>query len=153
MKPPSLALVIENGSEPLKVCSVTVASGSDDDPLSKVLDAAVAGGSKPSACVTSYPPSSGTGAITQVNGAPSTPAARWKVGIDGGALATADVARDPRRRHDLPEVRIAGEARPPADLGGRAFGCPLRGRGGPFRPRPERLCCAAKRIGGQGSPV
>jgi hypothetical protein len=40
--------------------------------------------------VTSYLPSSGTGAITQVNGGPGTPAARWKIGIDGGALATAE---------------------------------------------------------------
>ncbi len=86
----SLALVIENGSEPLKVCSVTVNPEATTIPLSKVLDAAVAGGSTPSACVTSYLPSSGSGAITQVNGGPSTPAARWKVGIDGGALATAE---------------------------------------------------------------
>ncbi len=86
----ALALVIEDGSEPLKVCSVTVNPEATTIPLSKVLDAAVAGGSKPSACVTSYLPSSGTGAITQVNGAPGTPAARWKIGIDGGALATAE---------------------------------------------------------------
>jgi hypothetical protein len=86
----SLALVIEKGSEPLKVCSVTVNPEATTIPLSKVLDAAVAGGSKPSSCVTSYLPSSGTGAITQVNGGPSTPEARWKVGIDGGALATAE---------------------------------------------------------------
>jgi hypothetical protein len=86
----ALALVIEDGSEPLKVCSVTVDPEATTIPLSKVLDAAVAGGSTPSACVTSYAPSSGTGAITQVNGAPGTPAAGWKIGIDGGALATAE---------------------------------------------------------------
>jgi hypothetical protein len=82
--------VIEKGSEPLKVCSVTVNPEATTISLSKVLDAAVAGGSKPSSCVTSYLPSTGTGAITQVNGGPSTPEARWKIGIDGGALATAE---------------------------------------------------------------
>jgi hypothetical protein len=86
----ALALVIEKGSEPLKVCSVTVNPEAATIPLSKVLDAAVAGGAKPSGCVASYAPSTGTGPITQVNGAPGTPEARWKIGIDGGALATAE---------------------------------------------------------------
>ncbi|HEY0278042.1 MAG TPA: hypothetical protein VGC32_07215 [Solirubrobacterales bacterium] len=86
----ALALVIEKGAEPLKVCSVTVNPGAATIPLSKVLDAAVAGGAKPSGCVSSYAPSTGTGAITQINGTPGTPEARWKIGIDGGALATAE---------------------------------------------------------------
>ncbi len=86
----ALALVVEDGAEPLKVCSVTVNPEAATIPLSKVLDAAVGGASKPSACVTSYAPSSGSGAITQVNGGPASPEARWKIGIDGGALATAE---------------------------------------------------------------
>ncbi len=85
----SLALVIEKGTEPLKVCSVTLAPEATTTTLSKVLDAAVAG-TTPSGCVTSYLPSSGSGAITQINGAPTTPEARWKIGIDGGALASAE---------------------------------------------------------------
>jgi hypothetical protein len=82
----SLALVVENGSEPLKVCSVTVNPEAATIPLSKVLDAAVAGGSKPTSCVTSYEPSSGSGAITKVNGTSGT----WKLGLDMGTLATAE---------------------------------------------------------------
>jgi hypothetical protein len=54
-----------------------------------VLDAAVAG-TTPASCVTSYLPSSGSGAITQINGGPSTPEARWKIGIDDGTLQTAE---------------------------------------------------------------
>jgi hypothetical protein len=85
----ALALVIEKGSEPLKVCSVTLAPQATTTTLSKVLDAAVAG-TTPASCVTGYLPSSGIGAITQINGSPSTPEARWKIGIDGGALASAE---------------------------------------------------------------
>jgi hypothetical protein len=85
----SLALVIEKGTEPLKVCSVTLAPLATTTTLSKVLDAAVAG-TTPASCVTSYLPSSGSGAITQINGAPTTPEARWKIGIDGGTLQTAE---------------------------------------------------------------
>jgi hypothetical protein len=85
----SLALVVEKGSEPLKICSVTLAPEATTTTLSKVFDAAV-GGTTPASCVTSYLPSSGSGAITQINGAPSTPEARWKIGIDGGTLQTAE---------------------------------------------------------------
>jgi hypothetical protein len=85
----SLALVIEKGTEPLKVCSVTLAPQATTTTLSKVLDAAVAG-TTPASCVTSYLPSSGSGAITQINGAPSPAEVRWKIGIDGGTLQTAE---------------------------------------------------------------
>jgi hypothetical protein len=85
----SLALVIEKGTEPLKICSVTLAPQATTTTLSKVLDAAVAG-TTPASCVTSYLPSSGSGAITQINGSPSTPEAHWKIGIDGGTLQTAE---------------------------------------------------------------
>ena len=43
----------------------------------------------PAGCVTGFLPGSGEGAITQVNGYPTTPAEKWKVSIDGGGLATA----------------------------------------------------------------
>jgi hypothetical protein len=85
----SLALVIEKGAEPLKVCSVTLAPEATTTTLSKVLDAAVSG-TTPSGCVSSYLPSSGSGAITQINGQPASPEARWKIGIDGGSLASAE---------------------------------------------------------------
>lgn len=85
----SLALVIENGSAPLKICSVTFAPRATVTTLAKVLDAAVAG-TTPASCVTSYLPSTGEGPITQINGAPTTPEARWKIGIDGSALQVAE---------------------------------------------------------------
>jgi hypothetical protein len=84
----SLALVVDNGSSPLKVCSVTLAPQATTTTLATVLNAAVAG-TTPASCVTGFLPASGEGAITQVNGFPATPAERWKVSIDGGALATA----------------------------------------------------------------
>jgi hypothetical protein len=84
----SLALVVDDSSSPLKVCSVTLAPQATTTNLATTLDAAVAGTSPPS-CVTGYLPASGEGAITQVNGFPTTPAERWKVSIDGGALETA----------------------------------------------------------------
>src|SRR6202012_3519576 len=117
----ALALVIEDGSEPLKVCSVTVDPEATTIPLSKVLDAAVAGGSTPSACVTSYAPTSGTGAITQVNGGTGTPAAGWKIGIDGGALATAERGTTIHVGDTIYlKFEEPWEPRPPADFGGRA---------------------------------
>lgn len=84
----SLALVVDNGSSPLKVCSVTLAPQATTTTLATVLNAAVAG-TTPAACVTGFLPASGEGAITQVNGFPATPAERWKISIDGGALETA----------------------------------------------------------------
>jgi hypothetical protein len=84
----SLALVVDNGSSPRKVCSVTLAPQATTTNLATVLNAAVAG-TTPASCVTGFLPASGEGAITQVNGFPTTPAERWKIGIDGGALETA----------------------------------------------------------------
>jgi hypothetical protein len=77
-----LMLVVDNGGT-LKVCSVTVGPAAATTTLSAVLDAAVKG-TTPSGCVTGYLPASGTGAITQVNGFPASPEARWNVVIDGG---------------------------------------------------------------------
>jgi hypothetical protein len=84
----SLALIVDDGASPLKVCSVTLAPKATSTTLAVVLNAAVAGTS-PTGCVTGFLPASGEGAITQVNGYPAVPAEKWKVSIDGGALATA----------------------------------------------------------------
>jgi hypothetical protein len=84
----SLALVVDDGSSALKVCSVTLAPKATATTLATVLNAAVAG-TTPASCVTGFLPASGEGAITQVNGFPASPEARWKVSIDGGAAATA----------------------------------------------------------------
>ena len=80
----SLALVIENGGSPA-VCSVTLAPGITTTTLATTLNAAVAG-TTPSGCVTSFAPSSGSGAITAVNGT----TAAWKVSIDGATKVTAE---------------------------------------------------------------
>jgi hypothetical protein len=78
-----LALIVDDGSSALKVCSVTVAPKAATTTLAVVLGAAVAG-TTPASCVTGFLPSSGSGAITQVNGFPKTPEERWYVSIDGG---------------------------------------------------------------------
>ncbi len=84
----SLALIVDNGSSPLKICAVTLAPEATTTTLAKVLSAAVAG-TTPASCVTSFLPGSGEGAITQVNGFPASPEARWNVTIDGGSKAQA----------------------------------------------------------------
>jgi hypothetical protein len=84
----SLALVVETGTGAPSVCSVTLAPGATTTTLATVLNAAVAG-TTPAGCVTGFLPTSGSGAITQVNGWPTVPAERWKVSIDGGAKVTA----------------------------------------------------------------
>jgi hypothetical protein len=83
-----LTLIANNESSALKVCSVSVAPKEATTTLARVLEAAVSGAT-PAACVTSFEPESGTGAITQVNGYPSSPEAKWDISIDGGAEAEA----------------------------------------------------------------
>jgi hypothetical protein len=78
-----LALIVNNGSSALKVCSVTVAPKTATTTLATVLTAAVSG-TTPASCVTGYLPASGSGAITQINEFPKTPEERWYVSIDGG---------------------------------------------------------------------
>jgi len=84
----SLALIVDNGSSPLKICSVSLAPETTTTTLAIVLNAAVAG-TTPASCVTGFLPSSGGGAITQVNGFPAGPAEKWHVSIDGGAESLA----------------------------------------------------------------
>jgi hypothetical protein len=91
-KSSQLALIVNNGSS-LKVCSVTVKAGSkEEEPsigLLKILEKAKAGGSevKPSGCVSSFEPTSGSGAITHINGT----AASWKASLNGGGEKTAEL--------------------------------------------------------------
>jgi hypothetical protein len=79
----SLALIVDNGSSPLKICSVSLAPKATTTTLATVLDAAVKA-TTPASCVAGYLPGSGEGAITQVNGFPASPAEKWNVVIDGG---------------------------------------------------------------------
>ncbi len=84
----SLALIVDNGTSPLKICSVGLAPKATTTTLATVLSAAVAGTS-PAGCVTGFLPASGEGALTQVNGHPAVPAEKWNVSIDGGAKVQA----------------------------------------------------------------
>jgi hypothetical protein len=84
----SLALIVDNGSSPLKICSVSLAPKATTTTLATVLDAAVKG-TTPASCVTGYLPASSEGAITQVNGFPASPAEKWNVVIDGGSKVQA----------------------------------------------------------------
>lgn len=81
----SLALIVDNGSSALKICSVTLAPKATTTTLETVLNAAVSG-TTPAGCVSGY---SGATAITQINGFPGSPEARWNISIDGGAEAQA----------------------------------------------------------------
>jgi sugar lactone lactonase YvrE len=84
-----LALIINNGTSALKVCSVSVAPGETTTTLGAVLDAAEAS-SSPTGCVTGV--KSESNAITQINGYPSTAAADWEISIDGGGETQAGLA-------------------------------------------------------------
>jgi hypothetical protein len=85
-----LMLVIKYENEPLKVCSVSVSPTTETAEtvsLEKVFVAAEkesGKGSTPVSCVTGHTSEAG-GAITQINGFPSTPTALWEYSIDGGA--------------------------------------------------------------------
>jgi hypothetical protein len=80
----SLALIVDDGTPPLKVCSVSLAPKATTTTLAAVLNAAVAA-TTPTGCVTGFLPASGEGAITQVNGYPAVPTEKWNVIIDGGS--------------------------------------------------------------------
>lgn len=84
----SLALIVDDGASPLKVCSVSLAPKATTTTLATVLDAAVAA-TTPAGCVTGFLPAAGEGAITQINGYPAAPAEEWNLSIDGGAEVEA----------------------------------------------------------------
>jgi len=78
-----LSLIIDRGSGPLGVCAVKMSPEATKTTLADVLQAAE-GSAEPAGCVTGFSPTSGSGAITSIDGAPSPPAADWKVSVDGG---------------------------------------------------------------------
>ncbi len=82
-----LALVIEYGGT-LKVCSVALAGKATAATLATVLETAMTAAT-PSGCVSGLQPTTGTGAITQVNGYPEPKVAGWNVSIDGAAAVQA----------------------------------------------------------------
>ncbi len=85
-----LTLIINTGSGPLDACAVRIAPEASKTKLGKVLEAAEKA-STPAACVTAFTPTTGKGAITSINGVPSTPAPDWEVSIDGGSEKPAKV--------------------------------------------------------------
>lgn len=86
--PAKLALIVNTGSEDLKVCAVTLIPQRTKSTLASVLEAAESA-AEPSGCVTALTPSNGRGAITSIDGVPSPPEPKWKVSIDGGAEKAA----------------------------------------------------------------
>ncbi len=93
--PALLTLIIDSGSSPLAVCSVTITPQAPKTTLAAVLAAAEAS-SSPSGCVKAFTPASGSGAITSINGLPSPPEARWDISIDG--------AREKQAKRNTPIV-------------------------------------------------
>lgn len=83
-----LALVVDDGTGTLRVCSVPVTAGGATTTLGAVLDAAKAAAT-PSGCVTSLTPATGSGTITALNGTANAGGATWRAGLDGSALAAA----------------------------------------------------------------
>ena len=87
-----LALIINNGTSTLKVCSVSVAPGETTTTLETVLKDAEAE-STPKECVINHKSESTTKAITQINSYPSTPAPEWDISINGGAEEQAKTSK------------------------------------------------------------
>lgn len=83
-----LALTVNDGAGNLKVCSVSFTPTGTTTTLGDVLDAATTAAA-PSGCVTSVTPSSGTGAITALNGKANSGSNAWKVSVDGSSFAGA----------------------------------------------------------------
>jgi hypothetical protein len=79
-----LGLIINTGSSPLQVCSVSITPASAKVTLASVLEAAETA-APPAGCVSAFTPTSGKGAITSIDGSPTPAAASWQVSIDGGA--------------------------------------------------------------------
>jgi hypothetical protein len=78
-----LTLIVNNGTSNLKVCAVSLSPTGASIKLATLLEAAETS-STPAGCVSSFAPTSGTGAITQVNGSPTPAEPKWDVSIDGG---------------------------------------------------------------------
>ncbi|APE24415.1 hypothetical protein, partial [Streptomyces venezuelae] len=83
-----LALTVDDGAGNLKVCAVSFTPTGTTTTLGDVLAAATSAAT-PAGCVSSVTPSSGTGAITAVNGKANSGSNTWKVSVDGSAFAGA----------------------------------------------------------------
>ncbi len=83
-----LSVIVNAGGSTVTPCAVTVAPEAKTATLAAVLQAAETAAT-PAGCVTSFTPSSGSGAITSIDGLPAPPSAKWKISIDGGGEKTA----------------------------------------------------------------
>lgn len=83
-----LALTVDDGAGNLKVCAVSLTPTGATVTLGDVLAAATSAAT-PSGCVTGVTPSSGTGAITTLNGKANSASGTWKVSVDGSSFAGA----------------------------------------------------------------
>lgn len=83
----TLALVIDDASGTLNVCSVPIAPAAATTNLGAVLDAARTS-STPASCVTSITPTSGTSTIRELNGT-TNGADTWRSTIDGAGTRAA----------------------------------------------------------------
>ncbi|WP_399129488.1 hypothetical protein [Actinacidiphila sp. ITFR-21] len=81
------ALVVDDGSGSLKVCSVPVTATGATTTLGAVPDAATASAT-PGGCVTAVTPASGTGTVTALNGKADTGTTTWKSALDGSTAVT-----------------------------------------------------------------
>jgi hypothetical protein len=79
-----LGLIVNTGSSPLQVCSVSLTPTSTKVTLASVLEAAETSAT-PAGCVSGFTPTSGRGAITSIDSSPNPPRASWQVSIDGSA--------------------------------------------------------------------
>ncbi|MYU20517.1 hypothetical protein [Streptomyces sp. SID8352] len=84
----TLALTVDDGAGGLGVCSVTLTPTGPTTTLGAVLDAARTAAT-PAGCVTSVAPSSGTGAVTSLNGKANSGSGTWKASLDGSSFAAA----------------------------------------------------------------
>lgn len=92
-----VALVVNNDTSTLKVCSVEVGPEETTATIEAILEAADKE-STPKECVTSFKKESSKSSapITQINGYPSTPSALWDVSVNGG---TEEQAKASKRIH------------------------------------------------------
>ncbi len=84
----TLALVIDDGSGTLAVCSVPIAPAAASTTLGPVLDAAIASAT-PAGCVSRVTPSSGSSTITEINGTTNGGGSTWRSTIDGAGTRAA----------------------------------------------------------------
>lgn len=78
-----VTLIVNDGTSALDVCAVKISPQATKAKLFKVLEAAESQAT-PVGCVTAFSPSSGKGAITSIDGQPTSPSATWELSIDDG---------------------------------------------------------------------